>query len=119
MMIKNYHDLRVYQLGYSLGKEVHHVTRQFPKQEQYELGSQLRRAALSIPLNIAEGYGKKQSAADFKRFILIALGSCNEVQVLLDYAKDFKYITDEEHHRLWEAYEQLGKQPTVLHQKWQ
>ncbi len=74
-MIKSYRDLRVYQQSYELGKGIHQVTQQFPTHEQYELGRQLRRAALSIPLNIAEGYGKKESSADFKRFLLIALGS--------------------------------------------
>lgn len=91
-MIKSYRDLRGYQMSYDLGKEVHQVTHQFPEHERYELGRQLRRAALSIPLNIAEGYGKKVSSADFKRFILMALGSCNEVQVIIEFAKDFDYI---------------------------
>ena len=117
-MIKSYRDLRVYKQSYGLGKEIHQVTQQFPRTEQYELGNQLRRAAISIPLNIAEGYGKKESIADFKRFLLIALGSCNEVQVQLDYSKDFGYITESEHNRLWGEYEQLGKQLTSLHKKW-
>ena len=117
-MIKTYRDLRVYQQSYELGKEMHQVTQQIPKSEQYELGSQLRRASISIPLNIAEGYGKKKSTADFKRFILIALGSCNEVQVLLDYFRDFGYITKSEHEKLWSEYEQLGKQLTTLHKNW-
>ncbi|GAA0373296.1 four helix bundle protein [Bacillus horti] len=118
-MIKSYRDLRVYQQSYNLGKDIHQVTHQFPKHEQYELGSQLRRAAISIPLNIAEGYGKKQSVADFKRFLLIALGSCNEVQVLLDYAKDFSYISEEQYGLLWERADQLGKQLNKLHKNWQ
>jgi four helix bundle protein len=118
-MIKNYRDLRVYRQSYELGKDIHQVTHQFPKHEQYELGSQLRRAAISIPLNIAEGYGKKVSAADFKRFILMAMGSCNEVQVLLDYAEDFGYMSLEQHQNQWEAYDQLGRQLNKLHQNWQ
>ena len=65
-MIKSYRDLRVYEQSYELGKIIHQVTQEFPKEEQYEMGSQLRRAALSIPLNIAEGFGKKHSVADFK-----------------------------------------------------
>lgn len=117
-MIKSYRDLRVYQQSYELGKIIHQVTQQFPKHELHEIGSQLRRAAISIPLNIAEGYGKKISSADFKRFILIAIGSCNEVQVLLDYSKDFKYISEETYEKIWDEYEQLGKQLTILHQKW-
>jgi four helix bundle protein len=99
-------------------KEIHQVTHQFPKHEQYELASQLRRATISIPLNIAEGYGKKQSTADFKRFLLIAIGSCNEVEVLLDYSRDFNYISEKEHEHLFGQYVQLGKQLNVLHSKW-
>ena len=118
-MIKSYRDLRVYQISYELGKEIHQVTQQFPKREQYELASQLRRAAISIPLNLAEGYGKKHSSADFKRFILIALGSCNEVEVLLDYANDFGYISADSYKNFWDRYDQLGRQLNVLHQKWQ
>ena len=117
-MIRTYHDLKVYRLGYDLGREIHQLTRRFPKSEQYEMASQLRRASLSIPLNIAEGYGKKQSAADFKRFLLISLGSCNEVQVLLDFAKDFDYLNEAEHQKLWGSYDQLGKQISVLHSRW-
>jgi four helix bundle protein len=70
-MIGSYRELRVYQLSYQLGLRVHRVTHTFPDFERFELGSQLRRAALSIPVNIAEGYGKKSSVADFKRFLLI------------------------------------------------
>ena len=117
-MIKSYRDLRVYIIAYQLGKEIHLVTQRFPKHEQFELASQLRRAAISIPLNIAEGYGKKESTADFKRFLLIAMGSCNEVEVLIDYARDFNYISDEEFRNLSDQYVQLGKQLNVLLKKW-
>ncbi|WP_218921357.1 four helix bundle protein [Bacillus massilinigeriensis] len=117
-MIKTYRDLRVYQISFNLGKEVHQVTHHFPEHERYELGRQLRRASTSIPLNLAEGYGKKQSTADFKRFILMALGSCNEVQVLLEFVRDFGYISSERFEQLWGQYEQLGKQLSNLHKIW-
>ena len=117
-MIKSYRDLRVYQISYELGKRIHQLTLTFPKYEQYELGSQLRRAAISIPLNIAEGYGKKESSADFKRFLLISMGSCNEVSVLLDYCQDFGYISREAHEELSKEYDELGKQINVMHKKW-
>ena len=107
-MIRSSRDLRVYTLAYELGKEVHQVTLTFPKIEQYELGSQLRRAALSIALHVAEGYGRKQSTADFKRFILMGIGSCNEVQVLLDYAKDFGYIPEQKHREYRQRYSEMA-----------
>ncbi len=117
-MIRTFRDLRVYQQSYELGKEVHRVTQCFPKYERYELGSQLRRASQSIPLNIAEGYGRRQSTADFKRFLLMALGSCNEVEVLLDYAFEFDYLSTEEHQILLKKYKGIGIQLSVLHRRW-
>jgi four helix bundle protein len=85
--ISHYRDLRVFQRGYELALKIHKVTRNFPIFERRELGSQLRRAAASIPINIAEGYGRKRSADDFKRFLVIAMGSSNEVSVELALAK--------------------------------
>jgi four helix bundle protein len=79
-MIKSYEDLEVYQQSYELYIEIYKATLNLPRYETYEIVNQLRRAALSIVLNIAEGYGK-QSVADFKRFLSISIGSCNEVCV--------------------------------------
>jgi len=64
--------------------EVSALTRTFPKHEQYELARQLRASARSIPANIAEGWAKRQSAAEFRRHLQIAIGSCEETQVWLD-----------------------------------
>ena len=74
-MIRDYKDIKVYQISYKLALIIHQMSSKFPKHETYEIGAQIRRAALSIPLNIAEGYGKKQSAKEFKRYLNIALGS--------------------------------------------
>ena len=98
---------------------VHRLTQNFPDFEKYELGSQLRRAAISIPLNIAEGYGKKQSKADFKRFLNIALGSNNEIKVLLDIIKDLGYINESVHQEIFLQYDELGKQIYSLLTKWE
>ena len=76
--ISSYRDLRIYQRSYEAALEIHRITPKFPGFERSELGSQLRRAATSIPINIAEGYGRKRSPEDFKRFLVIALGSCDE-----------------------------------------
>ena len=66
--VRSFQDLRVYQQGYELALTVHRLTRRFPAHEQFELGQQLRRAAVSIPANIAEGFGRRDSAADFRHF---------------------------------------------------
>ena len=90
-----YRTLEVYQKAYKLSLEIHRVTQTFPEFERYELGSQLRRATLSIVLNIAEGYGRKDTKAEFQHFLRIALGSCNETLVLLEMSKDLNYLTEE------------------------
>ena len=90
----------------------------FPSFERSELGSQLRRAAASIPINIAEGYGRKRSPEDFKRFLVIALGSCDEVSVLLDFVHDLKYLEGELHTKWKLTYTEIGKGINKLIQVW-
>ena len=117
-MIKSYRDLDVYQRAYRLALKVHEITQSFPRSETYELGSQLRRAALSIPINIGEGYGRKKYTNDFKRFLIIALGSCDEVRIELDFAKDLGYVDEDVHKELADEYTVVGKQIRMLHEKW-
>jgi four helix bundle protein len=117
-VIASYKDLRVYQRSYELALEIHKITAKFPPHERRELGSQLRRAAASVPINIAEGYGRKRSAEDFKRFLVIALGSCNEVSVVLDLVQDLGYLQDEIHARLAQEYIEIGKGINKLIQVW-
>ena len=117
-MIESYRDLRVYIISYELALEVHKLTLKFPDFEKYELGSQTRRAAVSIPVNIAEGYGKKSSVADFKRYLQMAQGSKDETKVLLELAKDLGYIQEDVFGKLFERYDEMGKQLYTLHLKW-
>ena len=79
-MIQSFRDLDVYKRSYNLTLKIYEIAKTLPKDEQYGLSSQLRRAATSIPLNIAEGYGRKSSEAEFKHFVRNGLGSCNEGQ---------------------------------------
>ena len=118
-MIRSYRDLEVYQNSYRLALEVHRLTLKYPQIENYELGRQLRTASKSIPLNIGEGYGRKHSAADFRRFLVMALGSCDEVRIQMDFSKDLGYITEEQHQYFTERYNVVGKQLNKLVQKWQ
>jgi len=69
MVIKSYDDLEVYKRSYELALAIHRLSFTLPETERYELSSQIRRAAVSIPLNIAEGYGRKKSKAEFKHFL--------------------------------------------------
>ena len=116
--IKSFYDLRVYQQSYQASLGLHQVTLNFPSFERGETGSQLRRASKSIPINIAKGYGRKKSPEDFKRFLVIALGSCDEVRVLLDFCRDLKYITPEKHKEFSDRYIEIGKGINKLIQVW-
>ncbi len=104
-----YHRLGVYEKSYQLALELHKLTLGFPKIEQYELAQQLRRSSKSIPVNIAEGMGKQESRADVRRFIRIALGSCDESRVWLEFAKDLGYLGEQEHKILDERYQEIGR----------
>lgn len=78
-----------------LAKEIFSLTRKFPSEEKYGLISQLNRAVVSIPSNIAEGAGR-DSQKEFNQFLNISLGSCFEIETQLILANEFTYISKEE-----------------------
>lgn len=90
-------------------KEVYIISGLFPKWEQFELASQLRRAATSILLNFIEGSARK-SDAEFNRFLLIAVGSATEIIAIIDIALDQKYITIEKYTEIQDRVENIIKQ---------
>ena len=92
--VKSYRDLMVWQKSMTLVTEVYTVTRSFPSDEIYALTSQLRRCAVSIPSNIAEGYGRN-STSDYKRFLQIAVGSIFELQTQIEIAVNLRYLSAE------------------------
>jgi four helix bundle protein len=110
--------LRIYQRSYEVALEIHQITLKFPAFERGELGSQLRRSSTSIPINIAEGYGRKKSSTDFKRFLVIALGSCDETSVLLDLAHDLKYLDDGAYADFKKRYDEIGRGLNKTIQVW-
>jgi four helix bundle protein len=91
-MLKNYGDLRVWQESYGLCLDVYRQTRALPADEKYGLTSQLRRAAVSIPSNIAEGYGRRTSG-EYLQSLHVAYGSVCELQTQLRLATDLGYLT--------------------------
>ena len=95
----NYEKLEIWQEAIELTTVIYQATKDFPKEEQFGITSQLRRAILSVPLNIAEGQGRK-SNADFRRFLLISMGSLNETLTILAVSKNLKIISDEELQKL-------------------
>ena len=80
--VRSYRDLRVWQKGMDLAAEVYRLSRYWPKEELYGLTSQARRSAVSVPANIAEGYGR-QSAASYGQFLKVARGSLKELETHL------------------------------------
>ena len=81
----------VWQKSYAFTLALYHATTHFPSEERYGLTSQMRRAAVSMPANIAEGAGRL-SEADFARFLHIASGSGNELECLLMLARDLNFL---------------------------
>jgi len=89
-----YKELIAYQKSFELVKMVYGLTRKFPKEELYGVISQIRRAAVSVPSNIAEGY--MRGSREYVQFLKIALGSSAEVETLLALSKDLKFCGDRE-----------------------
>ena len=96
---RSYRDLDVWRLSIELVKDIYQVTGKFPQVEIYGLTNQLRRAAISIPSNIAEGQGRN-SFKEFRQFLAIALGSLAELETQLIIAKEIGYLTSAETDRL-------------------
>ncbi len=93
--VVSFEDLEVFQRAYRLSLEVHRKSLEMPKIEQQALADQMRRASKSICSNLAEGYGRqKQSKAEFKRFVWMAIGSSDEMRVWARYALDLGYIDE-------------------------
>ncbi|MBC7226753.1 MAG: four helix bundle protein [Thermoflexales bacterium] len=91
--VRNYRDLQVWQRSKALAVEIYRVTEAFPQREQYGLADQMRRAAVSIPSNIAEGHIRRSSKV-FARHIDIALGSAAELSTQLEIARDVSYLPE-------------------------
>ena len=90
-MLKNYKELKVWQKSYQLCVKIYSTTKNFPKDERYGLTSQTRRAVVSIPSNIAEGYGRK-TTPDYLKSLYIAYGSICELKTQILVSGDLGYI---------------------------
>ena len=112
-----YRDLKVYERSYAAARAIYKITERFPKEEIYGMTNQMRRASISISLNIAEGYAKRESQIEFKRFLMMAVGSANEMSVLIDFAKDFEYIGKDVHEKAAAEYEEICRMLHTLIKK--
>lgn len=104
---KGYHKLIVWQRARELITLLYFSTENFPKSEEYSLKSQLRRAAVSIVLNIVEGY-RRYSSKDYLHFLNIANGSLSELEAALEIAYDLQYFTDKEYSVIEAKRSQVG-----------
>ena len=106
--IKSFRDLEVWQLAHSFVLEVYKITEKFPKNEEYRITSQLLRAVVSIPTNIAEGKGR-QTLKDYIHFLIIARGSLEETKYLIFLSKELSFIGEEKYFELEETLNTIGK----------
>ncbi|MBU0544915.1 MAG: four helix bundle protein [Proteobacteria bacterium] len=92
---KTFKDLKMWQKGIEIVKDIYTLTKRFPKEELYGLTSQMKRSSISLPSNIAEGF-KRSHNKEYKQFLHIAQGSLAELETQLIIAKELGYIKDNE-----------------------
>jgi four helix bundle protein len=90
--IENFRDLEVWKLGKDIVCDLYKATKGFPKEEIYGLVSQMRRAGVSIPSNIAEGFNRIHNK-EYRQFLFVALGSCAELETQLEISCDLEYVS--------------------------
>ncbi len=113
--VKRYTDLLVYKQAYRLALAVSKFSKIFPKEEQFELGRQLRRCARSVPANIVEGWTKRNSPAEFKRHLLIAAGEVAEANFWIELSIDEGFASKRTAEELMKDYSRLG---FMIHNLW-
>ena len=118
LFARSFEDLDVFQRAYRLSLEIHRESLGFPAIEQRALGDQVRRASKSITANLAEGFGKQRlSQAEFKRFIMMAIGSADEMRVWARYCFDLGYVDEATWSRWRDEYQEIAKMLQGLHTK--
>jgi four helix bundle protein len=114
--MRDYHDLKVWAKAHQLALSIYKVSAGFPQREIYALTSQLRRAAISVASNIAEGCGR-YSEAEFAHFLQIAMGSASELQYELLLARDLSFLSESEFQPLDNDVVEVKKMLVALIQK--
>lgn len=117
-MIKSFLDLDAYQESFQLSLEMDALIKAFPREEQYLLSDQSKRASRAIPALIAEGYAKRETLPVFKKFLRDAIGEANEMINHIAFAKAKGYIKPEKADELIERYHRVGKKLSRLKEKW-
>jgi four helix bundle protein len=114
--MKNFKDLIVWQKAIDLVALIYERTGSFPNEEKFGLTNQMRRAAVSIPSNIAEGH-TRHTAADFKHFLRMALGSAAELETQVVIAEKLKYCSARNAKEILEKIQEIAKMTAVLSTK--
>jgi four helix bundle protein len=112
----DFKQLKVWEKAHQFTLRVYKITNNFPDNERYGLISQIRRAAASVPTNIAEGYGRS-GQSERSHFLNIAIGSANEVEYQLILSKDLGYISEAEYSRCDEDIREIRKMLASLYKK--
>jgi len=108
MTLKTHKDLTVWQESMKLVKEIFGLTSKFPKEEVYSITAQIKRAAISIPSNIAEG-AARDSNKEYIHFLYISLGSASELDTQLIIAKDLNFLNEKDFEEIIEKLNNIGK----------
>ncbi|MDE3740283.1 four helix bundle protein [Maribacter polysaccharolyticus] len=114
--MRDYRKYDVWKLGHEITLNIYSITKAFPKDEEFGITSQMRRASFSIPSNIAEGCGRA-SDAEYKRFLIISRGLASELEYFMFLAKDLKYIDDVSYTTLYDKVNKVKRSISNLIQK--
>ncbi len=106
--MQSYKDLIAYQKGYKLALKIYQITKDYPREEIYGLTSQMRRSAVSIPCNLAEGY-RRGHRKEYVQFLYMAHGSCSELETLISLSHDLGLISEQVFQELYGLQEEVSK----------
>ena len=114
--VRGFEELEVFQRAYRLSLDIHQASLDFPRIEQFGLADQIRRTSKSICANLAEGFGRQSvSKPEFRRFVTMALGSADEMQVWTLYCRDLGYVDSDTAERWRGAYREIARMLTGLY----
>ncbi len=114
--INSFRDLQIWQRGITLVERIYQATGSFPREERYGLTSQIRRSAVSIPSNIAEGFGRGFKN-EYKQFLFVTIGSASELITQLTISDRLEYLSNKDANDLIDEVEQISKMTMALIKK--
>ena len=114
--IKSYRDLEIWALGIEIVKDVYSLVGGFPKDETFGLSGQMKRASVSLPSNIAEGF-RRLHGKEFRQFLHISLSSCAELETQITIAREVGFISKEKEEGLLAKLDMFGKRTMALAKK--